>query len=580
MKKSISKSLFVFTLFLCLGFHAKSQQRFLQWAVSTSSTSNSAASGKKVLTDSQGSIYVFSSVWNDVDFDPSNSIFMLSSGSNIKGKNTMAKFDSYGSFKWAIILPESTSDFCVSPNGDLVFTGTFSDTVDFDPGSNVHIRVTKGFRDVFILTLDNQGRFKTVRTFGGIKNDMGFKICNDDTGNLFVFGSFTDSLILDSSQSKLKVFYPNTSGYFILSMSQTGQFNWVKKLNSISHQMLLNDLHFSQNQRIHLLGKSNGDFEYWSSDTNRVFFNCGNSPFVLSLSLQGEYLTAAVFDNRFNPLGRDRYVHNSLSSDSEGGIVTTGIFEGTQDFDPDTGVFNLASKGNRDIFILKLDSNSKLKWAHAIGGSNRNYGYSVVVDKKDDIYVTGQFSTWNGLKVDFNPGPGKALLSTVDTPNVFVLKLSPSGQYKSVWQLGDSTYKSVGRSIHLDKNENILITGQYERSGDFDPGFQSTVLSSIGLDDMFIAKYSKASTSSINETFVEHTSIYPNPISSNQDLIINTENTSPTTIKLYDLHGRILNVRNDLTGPEIRLGLDQGPGVYLLKVEQEGQVQTFKIVKR
>ena len=55
--------------------------------------------------------------------------------------------------------------------------------------------------------------------------------------------------------------------------------------------------------------------------------------------------------------------------DNAGNVYTTGYFEGTMDFDPDTtAVFNLTSAGARDIFISKLDAVGNFVWAKSIGG--------------------------------------------------------------------------------------------------------------------------------------------------------------------------------------------------------------------
>lgn len=44
----------------------------------------------------------------------------------------------------------------------------------------------------------------------------------------------------------------------------------------------------------------------------------------------------------------------SLALDGSGNVYITGEFDGTVDFDPGAGTFNLNSAGDRDIFILKL----------------------------------------------------------------------------------------------------------------------------------------------------------------------------------------------------------------------------------
>ena len=47
---------------------------------------------------------------------------------------------------------------------------------------------------------------------------------------------------------------------------------------------------------------------------------------------------------------------DGITIDSSGNIYTTGVFQGTADFDPSIGTSNLTSAGDNDIFISKLEN--------------------------------------------------------------------------------------------------------------------------------------------------------------------------------------------------------------------------------
>ena len=66
--------------------------------------------------------------------------------------------------------------------------------------------------------------------------------------------------------------------------------------------------------------------------------------------------------------GTDQDVGYSVTVDSSGNIYTTGLFQGTVDFDPGAGTANLTSNGLHDVFVLKLNSSGNYVWAKSFGG--------------------------------------------------------------------------------------------------------------------------------------------------------------------------------------------------------------------
>ncbi len=79
----------------------------------------------------------------------------------------------------------------------------------------------------------------------------------------------------------------------------------------------------------------------------------------------------------------------SIALDASGNVFTTGYFNGTVDFDPGPGTFNLTSTGSEDVFISKLDVAGNFVWAKQISGTSNDIGQSIAVD------ASGIASRWN-----------------------------------------------------------------------------------------------------------------------------------------------------------------------------------------
>jgi hypothetical protein len=174
---------------------------------------------------------------------------------------------------------------------------------------------------------------------------------------------------------------------------------------------------------------------------------------------------------------------HSIVVDETGNVYTIGIFEGTVDFDPGPGIFNLTSAGWTDIFVSKVDPDGNFIWAKKLGGTNFDYGYSIALDGIGNVYTTGVFQG----TADFDPGSGTFNLTSAGSTDVFISKLDPSGNFEWAKKLG-GTSAEMGNSITVDSNSNVYLTGWFSETVDFDPGSGIFNLTSAGGSDIFIIK--------------------------------------------------------------------------------------------
>ena len=118
-----------------------------------------------------------------------------------------------------------------------------------------------------------------------------------------------------------------------------------------------------------------------------------------------------------------------------------------------------------------------LEWAIHSGGTTQDIGNAIAVDAAGNVYSTGTFTG----TADFDPGAGTFNMTSLGSTDVFIQKLSSSGNFVWAKQIG-STSLETATSIFLDAGANLHITGTFTASCDFDPDAGTTSLSPLGTD--------------------------------------------------------------------------------------------------
>lgn len=174
-------------------------------------------------------------------------------------------------------------------------------------------------------------------------------------------------------------------------------------------------------------------------------------------------------------------------------IYVVGSFNGTTDFNliPFTPGGH-TSAGSDDIFIAKYDAvTGAYVWSIRIGSAGLDQGYDICFDQSGNIVICGLFSG----TIDFDPGPGKATLTSAGGTDAFFVKYTPAGVFitatmKRIGGTGDDN----ANTVTVNSSGNILVGG-YFGSGDcdFDPGTPVVNVNPCsvysGMRDGFLGQY-------------------------------------------------------------------------------------------
>lgn len=362
-------------------------------------------------------------------------------------------------------------------NGNSISTGFYYDTTDFDPGLGVFNQISKGGPDIFITKLNSQGNLIWAKSFGGSQNDYWTSIASDINANVYITGSFQGTCDFDPGPAIFNLTSLGLNDIFITKLDSAGNFVWAKQFSgSLQDEAFSLTLDVMGN--IYITGYFHGvDFDPGISSYNLT--SNGNSDiFIAKLNNLGNFIWAKSMGGTFTDMA------TKIKLDANANVYTIGNFGGTVDFNPSSGIFNITSSGDTDIFISKLDSAGNFIWTKSFGGNLTDIGNALFIDGNGNIYATGLFYG----NVDFDPGLGTYNLNSSGGADIFISKLNNLGNFLWAKKIGGLDSEG-GIDIHVDSVGNIFTCGYFSATVDFDPDTAIFNQNSNGSQDIFISKF-------------------------------------------------------------------------------------------
>lgn len=309
----------------------------------------------------------------------------------------------------------------------------------------------------------------------GTKTDAVTSLAADDSGYVFVAGHFYG---LSMTIGTFTLTGTSSTSYdaFIAKFDKNGTAVWAKAITSTGN-VLLHALDASPGGEVVVGGK-------FSTGTNFGGVNLVNSGgddcFIAKYSKNGNL----VWVKQYNAGSGNIEVKSIAVSDS-GNIYACGDFYGGT---AQLGSFPLTNAGTNtsEIFILKLDSTSTLKWARSVAGNGHDYASAIALyDTNEDVYVTGNFES----PVITTGTAGVDTLHNVAGKDFFLTKLTTMGVHS--WSLGaGDSLNDLCNGLAVDASGNAFITGSYLSTS---ITLDTTVtLTNAGIENIFVAKFDPA----------------------------------------------------------------------------------------
>lgn len=243
----------------------------------------------------------------------------------------------------------------------------------------------------------------------------------------------------------------------IRKLDSSGNTVWNKFING---SMTIRDMDIDSLGNIYIIGHfwDTVDFDPSINEFNLISEG-GSDIYVLKLNNNGEFVWSFSMGSYQMDYG------NSIELNNNGFLYLTGAFAGPVDFDPGVNTFYMVAPYGGNIFIQKIDTLGNLVWAKSISSSTSfGEGKSITVDENGFSYITGVFGSPSFLiidTVDFDPGAGTNFL-IANRQSIFVLKLDPNGNFVWANNINSTGAFSVGESISIDNNEDIIVSGHFQ----------------------------------------------------------------------------------------------------------------------
>jgi hypothetical protein len=297
-----------------------------------------------------------------------------------------------------------------------------------------------------------------AKGFGDPSEQTAIGIATDPAGNVIVVGHFSGTVNFGGG--------PLSAGgpgdVFVVKLDPLGNHLWSKSFGNAASAQAAEAVAVDSSGDIVVTGSFTGAIDFGGGPLT----SAGPSDiFIAKLTASG----AHAWSKRFG--ASDMHSGLALGVDGAGGVVLAGGFWGSLDL----GGTVLASAGDLDIFVAKLDPSGANVWSKRFGDTKQQLAAAVAVDGAGDVFLTGEFSG----TFDFGGAP----LVCAGVKDIFVAKLDPSGAYVWSRRFGD-TGTQRGSGIAVDSMGAVVLTGSLSGSVDFGGG----ILASAGSFDIFATK--------------------------------------------------------------------------------------------
>jgi hypothetical protein len=289
-----------------------------------------------------------------------------------------------------------------------------------------------------------------------------------------------------------------TLGLSICAMAsyaqQTYNYSFANKFGRSNKNEVPKDFAIDGAQNTYTVGEFADSVDFNPGSAINSFFTNTGDFYLNKLNAAGNYGYTKIFKrNAINGGVR------GVITDSQGNIYVTGcFFTGTIDCDPGAPVVNLSaissgSQTSENFFIIKLNAAGNFVWSKQLKGALQSTtltdrAMDIKVNKFGEVLVSSTFRS----TIDFDPGTAISNMTATTSGSMFVCKLNSSGNFLWAKQVGNTTGTVSSPNMSIDTASNIVLTGNFTGTLDFNPGTATNNLTALVKNKYYLAKWNNS----------------------------------------------------------------------------------------
>ncbi|HEY1555901.1 MAG TPA: hypothetical protein VGF94_13775 [Kofleriaceae bacterium] len=325
----------------------------------------------------------------------------------------VAAFDPKGQVQWLWTFGGIDSDganaIAATPDGGWIIGGSYSAALDV---GSFHVKAAGG-TDALLVKLKPTGDVEWIKSFGGRYDDTILHVACDANGNIYIQGHFKDTA--DFGGKPLVAAGGSDNDVVLAKYDTNGDHVWSQRFGNAFNDVA-GGVAVDPAGNVTMVGSYDKSISFGPGDDHQSLGEA--DAYIARFTTDGKLVWARTFG------AEKEDVAWGVAADDAGNTVTTGWFQGAVDFGKGG---TIASKGNKDVFVVKLDQKGAPVWVKTWGDHDHDQGRGVALDSKGNVVVVGIFR----FELDVVEPPleskrdeSNPVLAKAPPPDAFVVKLA------------------------------------------------------------------------------------------------------------------------------------------------------------